>query len=207
MIASDTQILPLFSHCLYVSGGERYTVTENEDKFIKKSPYTKNIDNIISCSYDVLEDESMSSIKEYILKHIEIYTKDVLRISKNTEFKIVSSWINLTTKGGRHHPHVHSNSVISGVFNLTPNNELVFGDLGGKPFSMWAMDLDDQNIFNSDCWTVSSKDPGNVILFPSTLMHQVYPYSSDNVRESISFNVMPVGCLTPRSTTQLKISV
>lgn len=207
MIASDTQILPLFSHCLYVSGGERYNVKEEEKQFIKQLPYTKNVDNIISCSYDILEEESMSSIKDYILRHVETYTRDVLRISKNIEFKIVSSWINLTTKGGRHHPHVHPNSVISGVFNMSPNNELVFGEMGGKPFSMWAMELEEQNIFNSDSWIVESKDPGNVILFPSTMMHQVDPYSADTVRESISFNIMPTGFLTPSSTTQLKISV
>ena len=201
------QVIPLFSQCLYVSGGEKYKLKDREDEFIKKCPYRENLNNLISLSNNILEEESMSEIKEYILSHVENYTRDILKISRHIEFKIVSSWINLTTKGRHHHQHVHGNSVISGIFNVSSNNKVMFGDMLGKPFAAWTMDVEEQNLFNSDSWSVVSEEPGNVILFPSTLMHGVPTHKGDDVRTTISFNLMPQGFIAKDTTDQLNMKM
>src|SRR5262245_59866951 len=87
-------------------------------------------------------------------------------------------WVNVLDTGGRHAMHNHANSFISGVVYLThthPDSRTVFmKSPGGHDFA-FRNDHDGvvTNAYHSDKWISPSPQPGDVVLFPSYLMHAV----------------------------------
>ncbi len=104
-------------------------------------------------------------------------------------------WVNFLERGGHQAMHNHANSFISGVVYLTPthaNSQTVFlKSPGGTDF---AFRNDHRNIvpgpFNAQKWVSPAPAPGDMILFPSYLMHAVPPNEGD-LRISLAFNAIP----------------
>ena len=86
--------------------------------FVKNIEYKRNTSNNghVSKNFEILEEEKLSLLKENINNIIKKYTEDYLKISN--KFKITSSWISKHTKNDFAQPHLHKNSIISGVFYL-----------------------------------------------------------------------------------------
>ncbi len=106
-------------------------------------------------------------------------------------------WVNVLDTGGRQAMHNHANSFISGVVYLTsshPESQTVFlKSPGGTDF---AFKNEHANItptpFNGDRWISPPPSPGDLVLFPSYLMHAVAPNQGDR-RITMSFNAIPNG--------------
>ena len=87
-------------------------------------------------------------------------------------------WVNVLDTGGRQAMHNHANSFISGVVYLTrthPEARTVFmKSPGGTDFSFKN---DHAGVatgpYNADKWISMPPEPGDVVLFPSYLMHAV----------------------------------
>jgi hypothetical protein len=104
-------------------------------------------------------------------------------------------WVNVLDTGGRQAMHNHANSFISGVVYLTrthPDSRTVFlKSPGGTEFAF----RNDHagvatNSFNADKWISPPPEPGDVVLFPSYLMHAV-PQNPGERRISLAFNAIP----------------
>ena len=104
-------------------------------------------------------------------------------------------WVNVLDTGGRQAMHNHANSFISGVVYLTPthpDSRTVFmRSPGGTDFAF----RNDHagvatNSFNADKWISPQPDPGDVVLFPSYLMHAV-PQNAGERRITLAFNSIP----------------
>jgi uncharacterized protein (TIGR02466 family) len=115
-------------------------------------------------------------------------------VNTRVEFYITDSWINIHRRGHTAGPHVHHNSLISGVLYLqVPENsgDLVFHRdvVSLLPFPP-ALDLDVNafNIYNCKSWGLQPK-ANDICLFPSVVMHSVDPSESDEERWSLAFNV------------------
>lgn len=104
-------------------------------------------------------------------------------------------WVNRLGHDGYQATHVHANSIISGVFYLTgsdPSANLVFErGLGGGQFIFSNFhEGSDVTAYNAARWQVPQIDAGDLILFPSHLLHGV-PRNEGGERISISFNAIP----------------
>jgi hypothetical protein len=104
-------------------------------------------------------------------------------------------WVNVLDTGGRQAMHNHANSFISGVVYLTRTHDdartVFMKSPGGTDFAF----RNDHagvatNSYNADKWISPSPDPGDVVLFPSYLMHAV-PVNPGERRISLAFNAIP----------------
>jgi len=105
-------------------------------------------------------------------------------------------WVNVMDAGGRQAMHNHANSFISGVVYLTPTHpgsQTVFMKSPGGTDFLLKNDHPGTtpNEFNSDKWISPAPEPGDMILFPSYLMHAVPPNQGER-RITLSFNAIPV---------------
>ena len=104
-------------------------------------------------------------------------------------------WVNVLDTGGRQAMHNHANSFISGVVYLTrthPDARTVFMKApGGTDFSFKN---DHAHVttgqYNADKWISMPPEPGDIVLFPSYLMHAVPPNPGER-RITMSFNAIP----------------
>jgi uncharacterized protein (TIGR02466 family) len=103
-----------------------------------------------------------------------IYKEELL----DNEPFLGNMWANINYKGGFNRPHMHPNSLWSGVYYIkTPEN---CGHLKCEdPKSVAAMTLP----------LIS----GRLIMFPSWLNHCVDPNESNDIRISVSFNFLQAG--------------
>jgi uncharacterized protein (TIGR02466 family) len=105
-------------------------------------------------------------------------------------------WVNVLDQGGRQAMHNHANSFVSGVVYLTPTHEssrtVFMKSPGGTDFSFKN---DHAGVvtgpFNAEKWISPQPAPGDLVLFPSYLMHAVPPNEGDR-RISLAFNAIPV---------------
>src|SRR6478609_12091198 len=104
-------------------------------------------------------------------------------------------WVNVMDTGGRQAMHNHANSFISGVVYLTPTHpgsQTVFMKSPGGNEFMFRNDHQGMtpNEFSGDKWISPAPEPGDLVLFPSYLMHAVPPNQGER-RITLSFNAIP----------------
>jgi uncharacterized protein (TIGR02466 family) len=104
-------------------------------------------------------------------------------------------WVNVLDTGGRQAMHNHANSFISGVAYLTrthPEARTVFmKPPGGTDFSFKNDHAGvETGPYNADKWISMPPEPGDVVLFPSYLLHAV-PNNPGERRISLAFNAIP----------------
>ena len=104
-------------------------------------------------------------------------------------------WVNVLDTGGRQVMHNHANSFISGVVYLTPTHPdartVFMKSPGGVDYSFKN---DHARIvngpYNADKWISPQPESGDMVLFPSYLMHAVPPNPGER-RITLSFNAIP----------------
>jgi hypothetical protein len=104
-------------------------------------------------------------------------------------------WVNVLDTGGRQAMHNHANSFISGVVYLTPTHDaartVFLKSPGGTDFSFRNDHAGvTSNPYGADKWISPPPEPGDVVLFPSYLMHAV-PMNPGDRRISLAFNAIP----------------
>jgi hypothetical protein len=104
-------------------------------------------------------------------------------------------WVNVLDTGGRQAMHNHANSFVSGVLYLTathPSSRTVFMKSPGGTEFMFKNDHAGvkPGEFSADKWIGPAPEPGDMVLFPSYLMHAVPPNQGER-RITLSFNAMP----------------
>jgi len=104
-------------------------------------------------------------------------------------------WVNVLDTGGHQAMHNHANSFISGVVYLTPTHPgslTVFMKSPGGTDFMFRNDHAGMTPgpFSADKWISPAPQPGDMVLFPSYLMHAVPPNQGER-RITLSFNAIP----------------
>ena len=110
-------------------------------------------------------------------------------------WSIKEMWVNVLDEGGRQAMHNHANSFISGVVYLTPTHpesQTVFMKSPGG--TDYAFKNDHAGTkpgpYSADKWVSPAPAPGDMVLFPSYLMHAVPPNQGQR-RISMAFNAIP----------------
>jgi len=104
-------------------------------------------------------------------------------------------WVNVLGHGAHQAMHNHANSFVSGVVYLTPTHpgsQTVFMRSPGGTEFVFKNDHARMTPgeFNADKWVSPAPEPGDMILFPSYLMHAVPPNQGDT-RITLAFNAIP----------------
>jgi uncharacterized protein (TIGR02466 family) len=104
-------------------------------------------------------------------------------------------WVNVLDRGGHQAMHNHANSFISGVVYLTPTHpgsQTVFMKSPGGTDFLFRNDHKGMTPgeYSADKWISPAPQPGDLVLFPSYLMHAVPPNRGDR-RITLSFNAIP----------------
>jgi len=92
-------------------------------------------------------------------------------------FKVQQWWYNINEKGCWNTPHTHPNSDLALVLYLTDSDGLLS-----------LLNPHAQRQFNRQHATINAKK-GDIVIFPSDLMHYVMPNQRDTDRISISMNL------------------
>lgn len=118
-----------------------------------------------------------------------------LMFGERLGWSLKEMWVNVLDTGGRQAMHNHANSFISGVVYLTKTHAdartVFMKSPGGTDFAFRNDHADvATNSYNADKWISPPPDPGDVVLFPSYLMHAV-PMNPGERRISLAFNAIP----------------
>ncbi len=110
-------------------------------------------------------------------------------------WSIKEMWVNVLSTGGRQAMHNHANSFISGVVYLTathPDARTVFMKSPGGVDFAFKNDhaATATGPYNAEKWISPLPEPGDLVLFPSYLMHAVPPNPGPR-RITLAFNAIP----------------
>ncbi len=110
-------------------------------------------------------------------------------------WKVKEIWVNVLETGGHQAMHNHANSFVSGIVYLTPHHPgsgTVFHKaLGGDS---WAFVNQNERTrtgpFSAARWQTPQMAPGDMMLFPSYMLHEV-PKNQGAQRITMAFNAVP----------------
>ena len=102
-------------------------------------------------------------------------------------------WANVNYPGCFNRPHIHPNSLFSGVYFIkTPQQSGNLMVYDPRPGVQMAMPNRKEGQLPSQLWREVHYEPiaGRCIMFPSWLWHEVKPNESNDIRISVSFNFL-----------------
>ena len=182
---------------------------------IMRVPGVIGEDLVASARNDARDANKKANVKTKLLSHTEVVSPrsnptlaqisravlpkvaefGALLIGEQVRWGITGMWINVLETGGHQALHNHANSFVSGVVFLTgmdPSANTLFQKAMGNtefhfsnnnPKVEWGP-------FNSQQWVMPDADAGDLILFPSYLLHAV-PRNEGEQRISVAFNAIP----------------
>ena len=141
----------------------------------------------------------MASKPEYqpLVNELMIMCKDVFKEEwLDREPVLGNMWANINPKEGSNQPHIHPNSLFSGVYYVKSNPQA--GRLkiyDPRPGAQIVMPARLEGRPPKHLWRDANLDPipGRIIIFPAWLWHSVESNQSDDLRISISFNFIQHG--------------
>jgi predicted 2-oxoglutarate/Fe(II)-dependent dioxygenase YbiX len=159
-------LLPLIMQNLEKTQGKqkgKWRCEVNTEFFDSLENHQKYIDLIVSCIYPALDN---------MLKEIPMITPKTS--------KVVSIWYNYYEKGSTQEVHTHTSKecTFSGVYILKTNeiNKTVFYSYGSSLIK-----------YSNASKQLKEAKEGDIILFPSHLLHYVLPCESERI--TIAFNI------------------
>jgi uncharacterized protein (TIGR02466 family) len=167
-------------------------LTEEELVFIKGQETRPNSGNVTSIDNTILRNHSMTQLRDFIESNVSEYFKTVHNPKHNVNLRITQSWVNYTKPGEYHHKHAHPNSFVSGVFYPQANRETDKIYFYRDGFQQIKLPPNEWNAWNSESWWFEV-GTGDLVLFPSSLIHMVETVKGEDTRISLSFNTFPVG--------------
>jgi len=118
-----------------------------------------------------------------------------LLFGERLNWVVKEMWTNMLESGGSQTMHQHANSFASGILYLTPSHpgsRTVFvRPPGGSEFNFRHHTREAaMGPFNAGKYVLPEANPGDLVLFPSYLYHEVPPNQGDQ-RITIAFNAIP----------------
>ena len=167
-------------------------------KSVKKLDYVKNHNNLRSHNGFLFRENEFLDLKNFCLEKISsVYQK----YYDSGKIQITQSWANKSDKGQWHHPHYHSNSLISMILHLTDSDAYTWFSVKNiwyEPFPLLNIDvlgLDKDSISKTHIIHKEKSTAGKLMIFPSVLYHSVDENNSVEPRYSISCNTFIEGDL------------
>jgi uncharacterized protein (TIGR02466 family) len=134
---------------------------------------------------------------KFLVDELFIFMNDIFKEEwLDREPVLGNMWANINYQGGYNRPHVHPNTLFSGVYYVkTPPNcgKLVCND--PRPGIQIVMPTRVKGTPPKHLWREVHLDvrEGRIIIFPAWLWHCVEPNQSNDIRISVSFNFIQKG--------------
>ena len=152
-------------------------ITEEILSVQKSDPDGMNVSNI--GGYHSKDDIKIPLVDEYI--------KDMLEGEEGLNFphEVTGKWFNINGKGSSNKPHRHGFMGLSGVLFITDAPGLIL-----QNDDLFSPDILDNNNESFTHGTLKiDGEPGQIVVFPSTVLHWVEPNESDTPRITFAFNI------------------
>ncbi|MCG7990850.1 MAG: 2OG-Fe(II) oxygenase family protein [Candidatus Thiodiazotropha lotti] len=131
-------------------------------------------------------------------ERLQDYFRDFgfLLFGENLRWTIKELWMNVSVTGGAQLIHTHANSLITAVIYLTdvhPSARIIFHKpMGGTNFVFSnSHENSTTTPYNAERWMPDEVNRGDMVFFPSHLLHAVPPNQGDQTRISIAMNALP----------------
>ena len=165
-------------------------------KRIKNLRKTANARTKSLCHTEIVDpalDEGFSRLDNILRSQLVEFGKTLF--GEELSWSIKEMWFNVMETGGFQSIHNHANSIVSGVIYLTdahPTSRIVFSKgLGGTDYIFNNFNKKAAvGPYNGVKWFLPQVSAGDLILFPSYLLHEV-PENRGPQRISIAFNAIP----------------
>jgi uncharacterized protein (TIGR02466 family) len=136
--------------------------------------------------------EYQQLVTELLRMQNEIYDNEHI----DRHARLGNMWANINPTDGMNQPHIHPNSLFSGVYYVKsqPNaGRLKIYD--PRPGVQLIMPTRKPGNPGRDMWRDANIEPvvGRIIMFPAWLWHSVEPNKSNDLRISVSFNFLQDG--------------
>ena len=144
---------------------------------------------ILAPGEEPLLDEAAAQIAPHLVEF------GTLLFGQRLAWSIKEMWVNVMQTGGRQAMHQHANCFVSGVLYLSEcdasaNTQFLRG-IGGRGFVFGnANAASSTGPFNADRWIGPPPAVGDLVLFPSWLLHEV-PVNRGGERITLAFNAIP----------------
>jgi uncharacterized protein (TIGR02466 family) len=137
--------------------------------------------------------ENYMGVMSFVMPQIRKYGETLLGEDLNWAVKEI--WINRMVEGGAQKMHNHANSFISGVIYLTEveraASTIFHRHVGSNTF---VMSNENKRCklgpYNAPVYQMPAVAPGDMVLFPSYVMHEVPP-NPGKPRMTAAFNALP----------------
>ena len=170
---------------------DRYKLNEEQLQYLKTLEMIKNKGgNYLTTRKDIMDDKPMEDFKHWCLLNVRAFAKQ-LGASERTSFYITQSWMNRNPPHSYHHTHMHPNSIFSCIYYVE-----------GDKCPTYFYRYDDRTSFGNFAFYENDKgstaftatkagvmnEVGRLVIFPSSMVHDVDTNESDKDRVTISFN-------------------
>jgi uncharacterized protein (TIGR02466 family) len=167
---------------------------DNEIAFINdtKPKVYKNYGNHSSTNTFILNEPELAEIKKFCENSLEFYFEEFYKPLTKVKSTITQSWLNYTENNQHHHGHTHPNSLISGVLYINANKDLDRICFCRNDYKQISIAEREKNDYNTD--EIEFKvNKGELLLFPSNLIHKVPLKNDKDIRISLAFNSFITG--------------
>tara|TARA_E500000331_G_scaffold276473_1_gene269001 strand:- start:149 stop:742 length:594 start_codon:yes stop_codon:yes gene_type:complete len=139
----------------------------------------RNIPSVIRSNEGGYQSEPTSDWSKLIYVH---HISKVLEFLP--EFIFINWWVNINKKGDYNELHTHPGAELSAVWYITDNFDSIhFQDPSEHSRASLYQRINKNTNINYKCTA------GDLLIFPSDLMHGVKPHTEDTPRISVSFNM------------------
>ena len=99
--------------------------------------------------------------------------------------RIIVSWFNINYKGDQNAPHTHASVGLSGVLFITDAPRLILSNPAQSVVNLPKID----NFEGINYSHIINGKPGEIVVFPSSILHWVEPSKVETPRITYAFNV------------------
>lgn len=164
----------------------------------------QNQGNTTSLNNYILNEPEMKDLHDFVQSQVQLYMDKVYKPKYPVKPYITQSWLNWTKTGEYHHTHEHPNSFISGVLYINADAKEDKIKFHAKGYQQINLETDQYDIFNSKSWWFNVKT-GGIVMFPSSLTHNVEAVTAGETRISLAFNTFLKGTIGDnRMLTELR---
>ena len=160
----------------------------------KRDPGVKKTNR--KCWHSTTEMHKMP-VFEPLVKELFVMMNDIWKEERiDREPVLGNMWANINPPGGYNAPHVHPNSLFSGVYYIKSlKNSGRLSCIDPRPGVQLNMPTRKKGELPKYLWREVNLEPkeGRIIMFPYYLWHSVEPNESNDIRISVSFNFIQHG--------------
>lgn len=150
--------------------------------------------NYLTKDHRVLNNPELKELREFMEYHLEYYFRKIVCAKEESKLYITHSFLNYMRKSQGHSAHVHPNSYLSAVMYISADQRVDKISFSRSPRGDWPIRVDrtQDNPYNTyDCgMTIKT---GDLVIFPSSIVHGVSPKEDDNLRISLVANTFLKG--------------